>query len=293
MARLDALHSARVAGLHVRRDPAVPLRVALRAIERHRANAARGRDACEHWGPASSVSRVILSEDDGARFDLAVKWNHPRGWRRAWVERLRGSRAVRAARGADELARTGIECPETLAIAETRPAGRVSESFLLTRFLADAAPLPAAMPALREDRSRRRAAARELGEVIGRLHAAGFDHRDLKHSNLLLRANGRFALLDLDSMIPPRRPRLRQRARALGQLEAYAADLYPWLPRTDRARFLAGYLAHNPEWRPRRRELVRAATRWTVRRLQAWSQRDRSDHYHYPLAPRREPGRGS
>jgi len=293
MARLDALLSERVAGLHVRRDPAIPLRIVEQAIARHRANAAQGRDACEHWGPASSVSRVIATADDGQRFDLAVKWNHPRGPRRAWVERLRGSRAVRAARGADELARTGIAAPETLAIAEARRPGRVNESFLLTRFLADATPLPAVMPALREDRARRRAAARELGEVVGRLHAAGFDHRDLKHSNLLLRAGGRFALLDLDSMIPPRRPRLRQRARALGQLEAYAADLYPWLPRTDRARFLVGYLAHNAAWIPRRRELVRAAMRWSARRLASWSRRDRSDHYHYPMAPRREPRRGA
>lgn len=293
MARLDELLPERVAGLRVRRAGSLPLALVEQAIARHRENAARGRDHCEHWGPASSVSRVRLAADDGTRFDLAVKWNHPRGLRRAWLERLRGSRAVRAARGADALARTGLAGPETLAIAEARRAGRIEESFLLTRFLAESVPLPVAMPALREDRARRRALARALGEVIGRLHAAGFDHRDLKHSNLLLGADGRFALLDLDSMIPPRRPGLRQRARALGQLEAYAADLYPWLPRSDRARFLAGYLERDAAWRSRRRELARAATRWAARRLEEWSRRDRSDHIHYPLAPRREPGRGS
>jgi hypothetical protein len=293
MARLDALLTARVADLHVRHDPAIAPAVVGEAIARHRENAAQGRDACEHWGPASSVSRVRLTGDGGVELDLAVKWNHPRGPRRALVERLRGSRAVRAARGADVLAETGIACPDTLAIGETRRAGRVHESFLLTRFLADALPLPVAMPELREDRFRRRAVARALGDVIGRLHAAGFDHRDLKHSNLLLRSSGEFALLDLDSMIPPRRPGLRQRKRALGQLEAYAADLYPWLPRTDRVRFLTSYLDRDPVWRARRRELVAGAMRWAARRLASWSRRDRSDHHHYPLAPRREPGSGS
>jgi tRNA A-37 threonylcarbamoyl transferase component Bud32 len=293
MARVTGWSTLRVAGLELCHDPQIPAEIVGEAIARHRANAALGRDACEHWGPASSVSRVELTAGDGARFDLAVKWNHPRGLRRALVEGLRGSRAARATRGAEELARIGIASPEVRAIAENRRAGGVRESFLLTDFLADALPLPVAMPTLCEDRLRRRAAAHELGDLIGKLHAAGFDHGDLKHSNLLLQADGCFALLDLDSMIPPRRPGLRQRARALGQLEAYAVDLYPWLPRTDRARFFASYLEHDDALRRQRRELAKRATRWAARRLASWSRRDRSDHYHYPLAPRGAPGRGS
>jgi serine/threonine protein kinase len=134
---------------------------------------------------------------------------------------------------------------------------------------------------------------RALGETIGRLHAAGLDHRDLKHSNLLLRPDDSFALLDLDSLIPPRAPRLRARARALGQLEAYATDLYPWLSRSDRSRFFAAYLAETPEWHGRRRELMEAALAWSRQRLAEWSLEDRSDHFHYPMGPRAAPPSGS
>jgi tRNA A-37 threonylcarbamoyl transferase component Bud32 len=281
----------RAAGLRGRRRADLPEAAVLEAIERHRENAARGREACEQWGPGSSVSRVRIATAGGGELDLAVKWNHPRGWRRGLSERIRGSRASRAERGARELARAGLDHPPTVAVADRVRHGRVWESFLLADFLPDALPLPAAMPALMGDRRRRRAVARSLGRTIGRLHAAGLDHRDLKHSNLLLRGDDRFALLDLDSLIPPRAPDLRARARALGQLEAYCADLYPELPRTDRARFLAAYLDEVPDWRERRRELVDAALAWARRRLEEWSRRDRSDHYHFPMGPRQEPGR--
>ena len=61
--------------------------------------------------------------------------------------------------------------------------------------------------------------------------------------------------------------------RALGQLEAYATDLYPWLPRTDRLRFLRAYLRQNPGFSSRRRELVDAVSTWVRRRLEAWAKK--------------------
>lgn len=122
--------------------------------------------------------------------------------------------------------------------------------------------------------------------MIGTLHAADLDHRDLKHSNLLVTADDRVALLDLDSLIPPRRPTWRRRVRALGQLEAYATDLYPGLPRSDRLRFLAAYLERDPRPAPRRRALVADVRRWVQRRLARWEGRDRALHIYYPMAPR-------
>ncbi len=286
-------HGWREAGLRGRRRADVPAERIVEAIARHRENVARGREACEQWGPGSSVSRVSLPAPGGGAYDLAVKWNHPRGLRRGVAERLRGSRAERAERGARALVRAGLAHPPTLAFAERRRHARVCESFLVTEFLADAVPLPAIMPVLRRDRRRRRAVARSLGATIGRLHAAGLDHRDLKHSNLLLRPDDSFVLLDLDSLIPPRAPSQRARARSLGQLEAYAADLYPWLSRSDRARFFSAYLAETPEWRGRRRELMKAALVWAARRLEQWSLKDRSDHSRFPMGPRDTPGRDS
>jgi hypothetical protein len=74
--------------------------------------------------------------------------------------------------------------------------------------------------------------------------------------------------------------------RALGQLEAYASDLYPDLPRSDRARVLRAYFEREPTLRARRRELVREVRRWVEDRLERWQGRDRALHIYYPLAPR-------
>jgi hypothetical protein len=243
-----------------------------------------GVAACEHLGLGSSVSRVIVGDGEQA-VDLAVKWNHFRGLRGAVSDSLHGSRARRSVAGADRLADLGLLGPETIAFAERRRFGVVVESFLLTRFVVGSEPIPAAMPEIRKDPKRRRALAFKLGDLIGRLHAAGADHADLKHSNLLVTPDDRLLLLDLDTLVPPHRLRWRHRVRALGQLEAYTVDLYPDLPRTDRARFLRGYLAHNPELAARRSELIAAVRGWVERRLARWAQSDRGLKQ-FPLAPR-------
>ena len=173
-----------------------------------------------------------------------------------------------------------------LAFAERRRFGVVRESFLLTRFLPGADPLPVAMARLRGAVGPRRALARSLGEVIGRLHAAGLDHHDLKHSNLLVDASGRVALLDLDALGRLAPLRWRRRVRALGVLEAFARDLYAWLPTSDRARFLRGYLRAEPSLAGRERRLVGDVRRAAQRRLARWARRERDALRHFPLAPR-------
>ncbi len=274
---------ARVGALDVAHVPALAPEAVAAAIEVHRRNDARGREACEKWGPGSSVSRVRVETAEGP-LDVAVKWNRWRGPRGAASDWARGSRAARALAGAARLAPLSIPHPEPLAIAERRRLVLVRESFLLSRFAPEALPLPAAVPALAPER--RRALARAVGDLVGALHAAGLDHADLKHSNLLVGPGERVSLVDLDSLVPRRRPTWRRRVRAMGQLEAYATDLYPWLPRTDRARFLRAYLAHNPSLEGRQRELVADVRQWVERRLAEWSRKDRTGHIVFPLAPR-------
>jgi hypothetical protein len=277
--------TTRAGGLRILHGAALAAEEVVGAIEGHRHNAERRHAACEHWAPGSSVSRVRVEPPAGA-LDLAVKWSHWRGLRRGLGESLRGSRAARALAGARRLQGLGVAYAEPLALAERRRFGLVRESFLLSRFVADAAPLPVALPELRGRPLRRRAVARALGDLVGRLHAGGLDHTDLKHSNLLLTRAGCVVLLDLDALARPRRLAWRRVVRALGQLEAYAADLYPWLPRSDRARFLRAYLSRVPGLAPRRRELARDASAWARARLSEWAQRDRSASLRYPLAPR-------
>ena len=280
-----ALLEARAGGLRIVHRPELRPEWVVQAIELHRANASRGREHCEHWGPGSSVSRVVLLRGDG-ELDLAVKWNHARGLRGAVSDTLEGSRAARAAAGASTLEALGLGHPETLAFAERRQLGLVTESFLLTRFLADTLPLPIAIGSARARPARRRAIVTAVGAAIGRLHAAGLDHADLKHANLLVGPDAQIVLLDLDTLVPPRRPSWHRVVRALGQLEAFSTDLYPWLPRTDRARFLRAYFAQSPGLAARRRELVAEVRTWVEQRLRRWQGRDRELHIYYPLAPR-------
>ena len=255
------------------------------AIARHQAHDRLGREACEKWGPGSSVSRVALAGAGEPR-DLAVKLHRWRGLRGAFSDGWRGSRAVRARGGVERLSQCGVDTPRLVAIAERRRMGIVLESWVLSEFRADAQPLPVALATLAAERRRRRERLAAVGDLVGTLHAAGVDHPDLKPSNLLVGADGALALLDLDALVPPRRLTWRRRVRALGQLEAYARDLHPWLSRTDRMRVLRAYLARNPSLHGERRRLADEAVAWAVQRLAKWSRRDRGERRHYPLAPR-------
>jgi Lipopolysaccharide kinase (Kdo/WaaP) family len=297
--RPPVFFEAHDAGLRIVHRADVDPLLVVRAIARHRENAALGTQGCEAYGPGSSLSRVQLARGAQA-FAFAVKWNHRRGLRGLISDALHGSRALRAHQGALRLAGLGLAHPETLAFAERRRFGLVGESFLLTRFIDAAEPLPALMPELRAHPAERRALAFALGALVGRLHAERLDHTDLKHSNFLITRERRIVLLDLDSLARPRRPSWRRRVRALGQLEAFATDLYPWLPRTDRARFLAGYFRRDGALAPQRRALVADVRRWVLRRLSRWARQDRRYHIQYPLAPRpggppagREPGQAA
>jgi tRNA A-37 threonylcarbamoyl transferase component Bud32 len=282
-ARTQFFLEARVAGLRIAHRADLEPALVVRAIRRHIANTRTARGECETYGPASSVSRVAMIGPRGD-VDLAVKWNHRRGLRGTLSDSVQGSRAVRAAAGAQRLAAVGIGHPETLAVAERRHLGIVTQSFLLARFVDGSVPLSALAPGLRHDARRRRALIVRIGDVIGTLHSADLDHSDLKHSNLLVTPGDRVALLDLDSVAVSHRITWRRRVRALGQLDAYARDLYPWLSRSDRLRFLQAYMRREPRIAARRRELIADVTRWAERRLASWAARKR--YIHYPLVPR-------
>jgi tRNA A-37 threonylcarbamoyl transferase component Bud32 len=277
--------SHRIGDLEIAALRELPPAIAAQAIALHRANAEKGRDACLKWGPGSSVSHVRI-RSAGGEHDLAVKWNPWRGLRGALSDALHGSRAARARRGAERIAAAGLRQPQVLAVAERRAGGLVRESFLLTRFARGAEPLPVVMAHLRDERESRRALLRRLGEAIGALHASGLDHRDLKHSNLLVDAQGEVAFLDLEALGELSPFAWRRRARALGELEAFARDLYPWLPARERLCFGAGYLRAQPELRARRRALLSAARRAADRRSARMAKRPRPAERHFPLAPR-------
>jgi tRNA A-37 threonylcarbamoyl transferase component Bud32 len=106
---------------------------------------------------------------------------------------FRGSRARQGFRKAYHLELCRIATPRAIAAADHRVFGFPTRSFLLME------QIPGAVDAGKWTGDER-AGARALGQLIGRLHGAGFIHRDLKETNLLFDAHGVPHLIDLDGL---------------------------------------------------------------------------------------------
>lgn len=146
-----------------------------------------------------------------------------------WRDRRR---ARREARRLDELARAGIRVPAVLGIAETDAGVE-----LRLEYLERARPLEEVLD------SATGALARTLGELLARLHGAGFAHGDLHLANVLVHADGRGWLVDAAAI---RRGSSAARARDLVHAAAAARE------RTStrfRARFLLAWLRGSPSLR--------------------------------------------
>jgi hypothetical protein len=85
----------------------------------------------------------------------------------------------------------------------------------------------------------------QFARQMYRLHAAGFDHRDLKFANILVSsdpADPRIWLLDLEGVRVWRRLPVRRAVKNLARISV-SALVCQHLSRTDRLRFLRVYLA--------------------------------------------------
>jgi tRNA A-37 threonylcarbamoyl transferase component Bud32 len=187
--------------------------------------------------PGWEVVRVRL--DDPATADLAVKHSTPRGLVEFLKWSWRGSPATRAFHLARHIQALGFFTASPIAAGERRAWGMLCESFLLTRFVADATPLHL-VNAHCADRRRRLGIVRELAKLYAAMHDAGFYHCDPSQANFLVvgqpSGGDAVALIDLDG--------LRQR-KEVSLIEA-AHDLRRLLmrcriPRRERAWFITVY----------------------------------------------------
>jgi hypothetical protein len=161
------------------------------------------------------------------------------------------TRATAAFRKGHALLARGIATARPAAAADLWRRGAVADSLLVTEAV-DGEPLsdwlrrgPA--PALR------RRLARDLAQMLRRMHDAGFSHRDLKAPNILVspregpglpagRQGGmRPVLVDLDGLRQAIRVSAWRRARDLMRLSV-SLDEWGVARRTDRLRFLRAYL---------------------------------------------------
>ena len=182
-----------------------------------------------------------LDTDDGEHV-FYLKRHRPMSMLRALLCRLVGRSRVSPGRTEWEniflLNELDIPTMTPVALGDDRQAGR---SFTLTEALPNARPLDVYVGEV--DADTRRALARQLGELVGRLHAARLTHRDLYLSHV-------FAVTDKDKTttlhlidlqrVGPRTRRLRRWCiKDIAQLE-YSRPIGV-TTRTDLLRFLYAY----------------------------------------------------
>ena len=160
------------------------------------------------------------------------------------MARLQGGRAARARRNSDALLLAGIDAPASVHwgrlpggaeyLFSARLPGR-----RLHRWLKDFAARPDDT-----NRNTRSTLLVALGVFVGRLHAAGFIHGDLRPENILVDQRGdffQFALLDNEYNQRKSPPPGRMLLRNLMQLNTLPAHL---LSHTDRMRFFRSWRSH-------------------------------------------------
>ncbi len=153
----------------------------------------------------------------------------------------------------------GVATPRPLLAVWPRRRVLLRPSYLATEWVDGAVPIDAFLRAASgEPAARRRRLVHQtavsVGRLVGRLHAAGFAHRDLKAANLLVRescGNVEVFLIDLDGAS---RPRWMSQSRRLSNLARLAMATHP-LPGVSHAvkrRALAAYLeslASSGDWK--------------------------------------------
>ena len=187
------------------------------------------------------------------------------GWR-SLFSRWRMSSVRRAWEIGHALLRRGIDTPRPLLFVEQR--GRTAaRSYLMTEAVTESVGLGEFFECGWQELDSAHQAVwiaghgKTLARQLRRLHDAGFDHRDLKFSNLLVStvaSDVRVWLLDLDAV---REWRNLPRFRALQNLSRLNVSglLVPGIRHTDRLRFLREYLGTDAghDWKSWWRALAR------------------------------------
>ena len=210
---------------------------------------------------AGRSALVVRAEVPAAGRMLSIAYKRIR--RRTWLKTLTSflppQRALRTWQMGHALLARGVETPRPLAVIVPRWFSWRRESWLATEWLAGGENLTAFLDRLGSCsgtslslRTSARpgvpqtlhAAAESVGDLIGRMHAAGIAHRDLKASNLLLSAAAgelRAWVIDLDGVSLKSQVSAARRARNLARLALGLAHR-PEITNTVRLRFLRRYL---------------------------------------------------
>jgi hypothetical protein len=168
----------------------------------------------------------------------------------------RGSRALRALRGAKILTEAGFHCAKPLAAMNEIESGAVRASYLISEALANAQILShfalgrAGEP--RHGYARRKAVSDALAMELRRMHDAGIYTRDLQETNIMVEEIGgtlRFYFLDLEDF---RRASIVPQRRRMLNLVHLDRSIGRFVSRSGRLDFLYGYLGRQLDREARR-----------------------------------------
>ena len=191
-----------------------------------------------------------------ASFDGTERWIYFKQYlcRSAWdfIKHLvRPSRAKRAFKATLILEKNGFEAPVVVAMGECKSSFLDRENFLATIEVEGARQIYQFIPDKLENFTKKqlqdkRELIRTFGRTIGRMHAAGIFHGDLRLGNVLARqeeSGWRFSFIDNERTKKFHRLPRRLRLKNLVQLNMYPTR---GLTNTDRMRFFNAYLSVNP-----------------------------------------------
>lgn len=179
---------------------------------------------------------------------------------------IRPSRAMRSLKASQMLAEENLQSPEVIAMGYQRKGPFIAGSFLITRSVENAPPLTTQIAKETELKNKRQFI-RQIGETIGKMHAANISHGDLRTGNLLVKTKEdgwNFYLLDNERTVKYNKLPEKLRFKNLVQLNMLTDKN---LTNTDRIRFYKTYLKKNQGKIPNPKELARSVSFRTKERL--------------------------
>jgi len=208
------------------------------------------------------------------------------GWLKKLTGFIRVNRTLRAWRLGQAFLDRGIATARPLAVVVPRRPLIESDSFLVTEWiegglnLTDFCRRVEELPASTQPRLLRAAAFR-LGDLLGRMHAAGITHRDLKPGNLMLvprDGDVTAYVIDLDGAALHRRVPSRLRLKNISRL-ALGAESFGNVSSALRRRFLVAYLTAvgetSRDWKSTWRDLATLTIRRRQRKQRIAARRSR------------------
>jgi tRNA A-37 threonylcarbamoyl transferase component Bud32 len=209
----------------------------------------------------------------------AVKQYRPRNVCKALLRMLRPARAIENWRKAELLLHCGVATPRPLLACQPHGWKESGNSYLATQWIDGAENLHVFgwRIAARPLDARLRLAARcaeAAGQLLGRMHAAGAAHRDLKAANLIVAEADREVtvyLVDLDGLRPGTQIGAERRASDLARLAA-GLLAHPWVTRSICRRFLRAYVHESSaeilDWKLLWRGIARETARYIAGKQQ-------------------------